>query len=84
MKIQSDQITVSNGAQVISSVSKAFGQGDHVIDFSLVKHVDSTALAVILAAKRLLGSDKVLELQHPPAQLNSLIAAYGVQSLFSK
>lgn len=83
MKVSADQITVRNGDQVIAEVSKAFALGDHVIDFSAVRHVDSTALAVILAAKRVLKSDKTLELQHPPAQLNSLIAAYGVQSLFS-
>ena len=83
MKVSADQITVSNGEQVIAEAAKAFALGDHVIDFSAVRHVDSTALAVILAAKRVLKSDKTLELQHPPAQLNSLIAAYGVQSLFS-
>jgi phospholipid transport system transporter-binding protein len=83
MKVSADQITVRNGDQVIAEGAKAFALGDHVIDFSAVRHVDSTALAVILAAKRVLKSDKTLELQHPPAQLNSLIAAYGVQSLFS-
>ncbi|MCR2745136.1 STAS domain-containing protein [Limnobacter parvus] len=83
MKVQADHITVRNGDQVIAEVTKAFANGDHVIDFSSVKQIDSTALAVILAAKRALKSDKTLELQHPPAQLDSLIAAYGVQSLFS-
>jgi ABC-type transporter Mla MlaB component len=83
MKIGVDQITVRNGEQLIAAVTKAFAQGDHVIDFTGVKVIDSTALAVILAAKRVLKSDKTLELQHRPAQLDSLIAAYGVQSLFS-
>ncbi len=83
MKVLADQITVRNGNEVIAQVTKDFGQGDHVIDFSGVKHIDSTALAVILAAKRALKSNKTLELQHPPAQLGSLLAAYGVQSLFN-
>lgn len=83
MKVSADHITVQNGAQVIAEVTKAFGQGDHIIDFSAVKKIDSTALAVILAAQRVLKSDKTLELQHRPMQLDSLIAAYGVQSLFS-
>jgi phospholipid transport system transporter-binding protein len=83
MKVTADHITVRNGDEIIVQVTKAFGQGDNVIDFSEVKQIDSTALAVILAAKRVLKSDKSLELQHPPAQLDSLIAAYGVQSLFS-
>ena len=82
MKIAADSITVRNGDQIIADVTKAFAQGDHVIDFSAVQQIDSTALAVILAAKRALKSDKTLELQHPPSQLDSLIAAYGVQSLF--
>lgn len=82
MKISVDQITVRTGDQVLAEVTKSFLAGDHVIDFSAVKHIDSTALAVILAARRVLKSDKKLELQHPPQQLDSLIAAYGVQSLF--
>ena len=83
MKIEADQITVRNGGPLIAEVTQAVAQGDHIIDFSTVRHVDSTALAVILAARRVLESDKTLELQHPPAQLSSLIAAFGVQSLFS-
>lgn len=83
MKIDVDHITVHNGGQVIAAVTRAFEQGDHVIDFSGVKRVDSSVLAVLLAAKRVLKSDKTLELQHRPEQLDSLIAAYGVQSLFS-
>lgn len=83
MQVAVDHITVRNGDQVIAEVTKAFSTGDHVIDFSRVTHVDSTVLAVILAARRVLKSDKTLELQHRPAQLDSLIAAYGVQSLFS-
>ena len=83
MKINQESITVRNGDKVIKAVTEAFQQGDHVLDFSGVKNMDSTALAVILAAKRMLKSDKTLELQHAPEQLNSLIAAYGVQSLFS-
>ncbi|HEX4856998.1 MAG TPA: STAS domain-containing protein [Limnobacter sp.] len=82
MKLAVEEITVRNGGAVLEQLRKGLGQGDHVIDFSAVKHIDSTALAVILAARRMLKSDKSLELQHPPAQLNSLIAAYGVQSLF--
>lgn len=83
MKISADKIEVSNGDLVIAEVCRAVGQGDHVIDFSNVKNVDSTVLAVLLAAKRSLKTDKTLQLQHAPAQLQSLVAAYGVQSLFS-
>jgi phospholipid transport system transporter-binding protein len=82
MKLAVEEITVRNGHVVIEEVGRALSQGDHVIDFSSVRHVDSTALAVILAAKRAIKPGKSLELQHPPAQLDSLIAAYGVQSLF--
>lgn len=83
MKISFDKIEVSNGDKVIAEVAQAMAKGDHVIDFSNVKNVDSTVLAVILAAKRALKTDKSLQLQHAPDQLQSLVAAYGVQSLFS-
>ena len=83
MKISAEQITVKNGKQVIAEVTQAVRQGDSVIDFSAVKHIDSTAIAVLLAAKRVLKTDKTLQVQHAPTQLQSLIAAYGVQSLFS-
>ncbi|WP_370260982.1 lipid asymmetry maintenance protein MlaB [Limnobacter sp.] len=83
MKISADQITVRNGAKVIAEVTAALRSGDSVVDFSGVKHIDSTAIAVLLAAKRVLKTDKTLQVKHAPAQLESLIAAYGVQSLFS-
>ncbi len=83
MKVDVDYITVQNGDQVIADIHDAFSSGDHVIDFSSVRQIDSTALAVILAAKRALGANKTIELQHCSAQLNNLIAVYGVQSLFS-
>lgn len=83
MQIQATEITVRNGVQVIAEITQAVKAGDSVLDFSSVKHIDSTALAAILAAKRVLKSDKKLELLHAPAQLDSLIEAYGVQSLFS-
>ncbi|HEY1057390.1 MAG TPA: STAS domain-containing protein [Limnobacter sp.] len=87
MKISADTITVRNGEQIIDEVTKAVAAGDRVLDFSNVKHIDSTALAVVLAAKRVASkggaqTDKTLQLQHAPTQLQSLVAAYGVQSLF--
>jgi ABC-type transporter Mla MlaB component len=82
MLITSQEITVRNGDLVLSEVVKACACEDSIIDFSNVRQVDSTVLAVLLAAKRVLKSDKKLELMNPPAQLDSLIAAYGVQSLF--
>lgn len=83
MKISQAEITIHNGSAVIDEVTQACAGGDHVLDFEAVSKVDSTVLLVILAAKRVLKSDKTLELVHPPAQLTSLISAYGVQSLFS-
>ncbi|MCQ8897458.1 STAS domain-containing protein [Limnobacter humi] len=87
MKISAEAITVRNGEQVIAEVTKAVAGGDRVLDFSNVQHIDSTALAVVLAAQRVAArhasqTDKTLQLQHTPTQLQSLVAAYGVQSLF--
>ena len=85
MKISETQITVKNGDKVIEQVCQSVAQGDLEIDFSQVQQIDSTALAVVLAAQRAARSNnsgKKLELVNPPAQLHSLIAAYGVQLLF--
>jgi phospholipid transport system transporter-binding protein len=83
MQIKAKFIKVGNGQQVIAEVCRAVEQGDTVIDFSNVESVDSTALAVILAARRVQKKGaSALELVHPPAQLQALVAAYGVQSLF--
>lgn len=82
MKISAESIKVSNGQVVIAEVCQAVADGDFIIDFSNVKSVDSTVLAVIFAAKRERKTDKALDLQHLPAQLHGLIEAYGVQSLF--
>lgn len=82
MKISATEISVRNGEKVIKEVTKAVSTGDVEIDFASVAHIDSTALAVILAAKRVLPAGKSLALKNQPAQLNSLIEAYGVQSLF--
>ena len=82
MRVSASEITVHNGDKVLAEVIRAFEAGDSVLDFSGVTRIDSTALALILAAKRVLKSDKKMELLHAPEQLNSLIQAYGVQSLF--
>lgn len=82
MKISATEISVRNGEKVIKEVTKAVRTGDVEIDFASVAQIDSTALAVILAAKRVLPEGKSLSLKNQPVQLDSLIQAYGVQSLF--
>jgi len=83
MLIEFDSISVRNGDRILAQVTEAVGKGDCVLDFSRVKSVDSTALAVLLTAQRVARkTDKTLQLQHLPAQVGSLVKAYGVQSLF--
>lgn len=82
MKLAVAEISVRNGEKVINEVTRAVRSGDLEIDFASVSHIDSTALAVILAAKRVLPAGKTLEIKNQPSQLDSLIQAYGVQSLF--
>lgn len=82
MKISNSEITVRNGGKVLSEVLSSIRKGDTELDFQAVKKIDSTALAVILAAKRSLPDGKSLSISNQPAQLSSLVAAYGVQSLF--
>lgn len=82
MKITNSEITVRNGGKVLSEVLAGIRKGDTELDFHAVKKIDSTALAVILAAKRALPKGQTLAISNEPAQLSSLVAAYGVQSLF--
>lgn len=82
MKLSNSEITVRNGGKVLSEVLASIRSGNTSFDFQSVKKIDSTALAVILAAKRALPEGKTLAIINQPDQLNSLVAAYGVQSLF--
>ncbi|MDX1668884.1 MAG: STAS domain-containing protein [Limnobacter sp.] len=83
MKISNPEITVRNAGEVLQQVLAAVKKGDFELDFASVQKIDSSALAVILSAKRALPQGKTLNLANQPAQLDSLISAYGVQSLFS-
>jgi len=82
MKLNVPEITVHNADKLIAQISKSVASGDTTLDFEGVKTLDSSALAVVLAARRAAGG-KPLQLQNLPAQFQSLAAAYGVQSLFA-
>lgn len=83
MQVQVESIKVGNAQQVIADVCRSLDQGDAVLDLSQVKTVDSSVLAVVFAARRHAKNKAiVLQVLHPPAQMQALVAAYGVQSLF--
>lgn len=82
MKISLPEITVHNAEKVLAEVTQALKAGDLVVDFSGVKKIDSSALAVVMGARRAAGG-KPLQLLNLPEQFSSLVAAYGVQSLFA-
>lgn len=83
MKLDFDQITVHNADKVINVIEKMIKGGDVTLDFSGVRRVDSSLLAVIFAARRAASNQgKALQLQNLPSQMDGFIQAYGVQSLF--
>jgi len=82
MKISSSEIKVHNAEKVLAEVTQALKAGDFTVDFSGVKSIDSSALALVMGVRRAAGG-KPLQLLNLPEQFSSLVAAYGVQSLFA-
>jgi len=82
MRISSSEIKVHNAEKVLAEVTQALKAGDFTVDFSGVKSTDSSALALVMGVRRAAGG-KPLQLLNLPEQFSSLVAAYGVQSLFA-
>jgi len=82
MKLSQSEITVHNADQILKELTRAIAAGDLTVDFSDVRKIDSSALALVLGARRAAGG-KALQLLNLPEQFTGLIAAYGVQSLFA-
>ncbi len=83
MQISSHELTLYNGQQILAEIQAALKNGDYTLDFKHVKRTDSVVLALLLAARRHLDNLSVLKIVNPPPQLDALIQAYGVQSLFN-
>lgn len=75
-------ITVDNAHLVLKEGLQAIAAGQHHIDLSATRTVDSTAVAVLLEWQRSAQQHGVaLTLTHIPANLDSLAALYGAADL---
>lgn len=83
-----DRVEVS-GPMVISGAISMLAEGEEVIaaegtifDLSAVTDLDSSCLAVVFGWMRAASAlGKTLSLQHPPKNMLSLAAVYGVADL---
>ena len=77
-------ITVANARAVTDHALAALRSGAHVLDFSAVQTLDSSAIAVAFACEReavRLGFS--LQYLHFPENLMSLARLYGVDGFFA-
>lgn len=83
MQISSNELTLHTGRKVLDEVIAAIQKGDSELDFKNVKRIDSSALAVLLSARRHSKNPDAIKILNRPVQLDALIEAYGVQTLFN-
>ncbi|MEN7528963.1 STAS domain-containing protein [Cupriavidus sp. 2SB] len=75
-------LTNRNAADVLRDGLSHVRQGDVTVDCSALTHVDSSAVAVLLAWQRAAEQrGQTLALQGVPPQLQSLASLYGVDTL---
>jgi phospholipid transport system transporter-binding protein len=84
VKIDADRIVNANAASLLQVGETAITHGDSHFDLSAVRHIDSSAVALLLAWQRAAHARGLhLELEGVPASLCSLASLYGVASLIS-
>jgi len=82
VRIEANEIDMSNAAQIAAEGVAAIRAGDAAFDLSAVRSCDSSAVAAVLAWQREAQARGVaLELAGLPAGLVSLAGVYGVASL---
>ncbi len=78
-------LTVDTAASVLESSRKARLPATGIVDLTGLEHVDSAAVAVLLAWQRRAALENVgLSLQGAPANLAALAAVYGVEELVGR
>jgi phospholipid transport system transporter-binding protein len=82
------QLKLPQAASTAAAVVAAVKQGEREIDCAALQSFDSSALSVLLAAKRLVIDQSVaqtagesLRILNSPAKLHQLALLYGVDSL---
>jgi len=80
-----EQLTLRNAQQVLQSLQvqiKAAGTDDIRLDAAALQHIDSSALAVLLACRRTADAGRQrFTITQAPARLLDLAQLYGVQEL---
>ncbi len=76
------ELTLENAAATLAEARSALKQGSNTIDLAPLQKVDSSAIAVMLGLQRhALQHDLTLEFRNTPANLQSLMALYGIEDL---
>ncbi|MGZ8992861.1 MAG: STAS domain-containing protein [Burkholderiaceae bacterium] len=82
MRIEADDMSLANAAQLAELGIAAIQAGDASFDLSSVRTCDSSALVVLLAWQRTaLIAGRALEVSGAPADMLSLATVYGVNSI---
>lgn len=82
MRIEADDMSLANAAQLAELGIAAIQAGDASFDLSSVRTCDSSALVVLLAWQRTaLTAGRALEVSGAPADMLSLATVYGVNSI---
>lgn len=82
MRIEADDMSLANATLLASLGIAAIQGGDTSFDLSAVRTCDSSALVVLLAWQRTaLASGRSIQVSGAPADMLSLAAVYGVDSL---
>ena len=78
-------VTMQNASAALRSVEAAVAQGGElVVDASALAELDTSAVALLLQARRLAQAKGLgFRLQAPPARLTALAQLYGVEPLLS-
>lgn len=81
------EITLAEAGKTLMELKHALAQQSGpvvVLDASLLRVFDSSAVAVLLELRRLLRADgKTLQVSHWPSRLEDLIGLYGVSELLA-
>jgi phospholipid transport system transporter-binding protein len=82
MRVEADDMSLVNAAQLAELGVAAIQAGDTSFDLSAVRTCDSSALVVLLAWQRTaLAAGLTLEVSGAPADMMSLATVYGVESI---
>ena len=82
MRIEVDDMSLVNAAELASIGMAAIEAGDSSFDLSAVRTCDSSALVVLLAWQRTaLAAGRSIEVSGVPADMLSLATVYGVDNI---